>query len=728
MQRLVLVSNRLAITVEKRKEGFHFKQSVGGLATGLSSFYKTHKSIWVGWCGLSSNSLTEKTMEEIRSKAMSEYNSYPSFLSIQDIGWFYSGFCNRMIWPLFHYFPDYAVYDQDSWESYQHVNEMFCQDVLKVIKPDDIVWIHDYHLMLLPKLLREKMPDISIGYFLHIPFPSHEIFRLIPWRKELLEGLLGADLIGFHTYDYVRHFISSVRRLLGYEHIFGQFVVNNRLIKTDAFPMGIDYYRFADAKPNLKWLNEIIHHCRTDTGCKIVLSIDRLDYTKGIPQRLEAYDLFLEKYPEYKKKVTLVMVAVPSRTGVETYRRLKQLVDEWVGRINGKHGAIDWMPVWYLYRSLPFEQISSLYNIADVALVTPLRDGMNLIAKEYIASRKDNLGVLILSEMAGARSELAEALIVNPNNKEEVADSIFQALTLSEPEQIDRNRILKNRLLRYDVVIWAEDFLNQLKQVKSKQEEITGRHLTKSSRKDLIKAYNQSKRRMIFLDYDGTVVPFAEKPHEAKPDEELFKILHALAEDPSNEVIIISGRDKDTLDDWFGNLNIGLSAEHGVWMKNHNQIWEMSEMLDNEWKEEFRAILERYVDRTPRSFIEEKTFSLAWHYRKVDHELGEVRSGELKEDLLLLTSNRNLMVLEGSKVIEVKCAGINKGRAVTHWMSDNSNDFILALGDDWTDEDIFEALPDTSYTIKVGLGHTKARFFLPSLLDARDLLITLINR
>lgn len=725
MHRLLLVSNRLPITIEKRKDVLNFRQSVGGVATGLSAFYQSYNSIWTGWCGLTSDSLDHHTKKEITTRLRSDYNSYPTFLSKKDVRLFYSGFCNRTLWPLFHYFSDYAVYDNDLWESYEHVNKLFSQNILKITKPDDTIWIHDYHLMLLPKLLKEKLPQSQIGFFLHIPFPSFEVFRLLPWRKEILEGILGADLIGFHTYDYVRHFTSSIRRLLGYECTFGQVTVGHRIVKIDAFPMGIDYDRFSKAVIDLEWAKKI--YSQVEAGCKIILTVDRLDYTKGIPKRLEAFDLFLEKYQEYKKKVTLIMVAVPTRTSVETYRRLKQKVDELVGRINGKHGTIDWTPVVYLYRFLPFEKIVTLYNMADIALVTPLRDGMNLIAKEYVASRRGSRGVLVLSEMAGAINELAEAIVVNPNNRQEVAESMKEALKMSEEEQIERNTTMKRRLQRYNVSTWANDFMNSLSQIKSLQQEIASKTLTPKDKELLIDDYLQSESRLIFLDYDGTLVPFAEKPEMAKPDKDISHVLEMLNRDTKNKVVIISGRDKNTLEGWFDHLNICLSAEHGGWIKEKNGEWIMVEPLQSDWKEEVRPMLELYVDRTPGSFVEDKSFSLVWHYRKADPELGSLRAWELKEALLDLTDGLDLVVSEGSKVIEIKNGEINKGIAALHWASKKSWDFILAIGDDWTDEDLFKVLPDPAYSIKVGLGMSKARFYLANHLEVRELLKELVT-
>ncbi len=665
--------------------------------------------------------LLRRSEEKVREVLKSE-SCHPIFLSQQDIENFYYGFCNKTIWPLFHYFIQYTVFSKNFWNAYRQVNRVFCDAVVKIAEPEDTIWIHDYHLMLLPELVRERLPDARIGFFLHIPFPSFEVFSLLPWREEIVEGLLGADLIGFHTYDCVKHFLDSVRRLLGYEHTLGQITTSNRVVKVDAFPMGIDYERFATVVTTPEVQKEIKKIRRKSGNRKVILSIDRMDYTKGIPQRLEAFDLFLETYPEYRERVLLVLIAVPSRTGIEHYRLLKKQVDELVGEINGKHGTIDWMPVWYLYRYIPFRTLVALYNVADVALITPLRDGMNLMAKEFIATKTDGRGVLILSEMAGAAKELGEAIVVNPNNEEKIVEALREALTMPEEEQIARNRAMQRRLGRYNVVRWANDFMERLSYIKRVQHELIAKRITPETKKKLIKSYIESESRLLLLDYDGTLVPLVEKPEEAIPDDELMKVLEALARNAGDEVVIISGRDKRTLEKWFGSLNVGLIAEHGAWIKEKGGNWETIEPLRNDWKEEILPILELYVDRTPGSFIEEKEFSLVWHYRRVDPELASVRARELKETLLQLTANLNLGVLEGSKVIEIKNVGVNKGRAALRWISKKKWGFILAVGDDWTDEDVFAALPDRAFSIKVGLTPSKAEFNLTSHYEVRDLL------
>jgi trehalose 6-phosphate synthase/phosphatase len=720
LSRLLIVSNRLPITLIRKEGKFQVEPSAGGVATGLGSIYRSCDSMWVGWCGIARERM--KGQEGAVDAMLAAENCKGVRLSRHDVENFYHGFSNKTIWPLFHYFPIYTVYNKHFWEAYKRVNKAFCDEVLKVARKDDTIWVHDYQLMLLPKMLREKLPDATIGFFLHIPFVSSEVFRLLPWRSEILEGILGADLVGFHTYDYVRHFIESVRRVCGYEHNLGYMAVGSRTVRVDAFPMGIDYKLYSTSGKN-SGVKEHIKRIRKRIGDRqLILGIDRLDYTKGIPERLEVFDLFMDKNPQFREKVTLVMVAVPSRTGLEHYRMLKRRVDELVGRINGKYGSIGWIPVWYLYRAVPFEKLMALYTLSDVALVTPLRDGMNLIAKEYVASKTDGKGVLVLSEMAGAAKELGEAIIVNPNNREEIVAAIEKALTMPEDEQIERNRVMQHRLARYSIGGWVGDFMDRLETVKRVQKERGISRLTPKVRSKLVKDFKAAKKRLILLDYDGTLVPFCDWPKKARPDEDVLSLLREIGKDDRNEVVIISGRGKETLDEWLGCLDIGLVAEHGAWAKDVSAEWDALDTLKDDWKVQVRPVLELYVDRTPGSFIEEKVHSLAWHYRKADPGWGSLRARELRDDLENLTANLSIGVLEGSKVIEVKDLGINKGRAVARWLGRADWDFILAIGDDWTDEDMFSALPDPAYSIRIGLSTTRARFNMDSHQDVRDLL------
>lgn len=723
MSKMIMVSNRLPVNVVKRGNELKLQQSVGGVATGLASVRESHGAVWLGWPGLPIERIGGQLKDvegELKARDL-----HPVLLSDQDVEQYYYGFSNRTLWPLFHYFTHYAVYSKRLWDAYQRVSDIFCEAVLEVAEPDDTIWVHDYQLMLLPKCLRERLPDAKIGFFLHIPFPSSEIFRLLPWCREIMEGMMGADLVGLHTYDYARHFLSSMRRIMGYDHALGQIMNGDRVLRVDAFPMGIDYARFAGAGDAPDVQSEIGKIRKKVGDRKVILSIDRLDYTKGIPERLEAFGRFLARNPEYEEKVTLVLVAVPSRTRVEQYVLLKRRVDEIVGRINGRYGTLDWTPVLYLYRSLPFHTLAALYQLADVALVTPLRDGMNLIAKEFVASKADGKGVLVLSELAGASNVLGESLIVNPNSRDTVVEALKRALTMPEEEQIERNRLMQKRLRRYDLDSWAGDFMDGLSRISSVRERLSAKRLSGDGTKSLADAYARAGKRLILLDYDGTLVDFADTPDAARPDEALIELIGALAGDPKNEVVIISGREKGDLTAWFGDLDVGLVAEHGIWVKDKGADWGMIEPLRDDWKRDVRPFLERYVDRTPGSFIEEKDHSLVWHYRKAVPGLGSARARQLKDEMTLLIANLNLGVLEGSKVVEIKSAGINKGRAALHWVLRERWDFILAVGDDPTDEDVFAALPESAYSIRVRLIPSQAKLNVESPEEVRLLLTDL---
>ena len=721
-----MIANRLPFSTTKRKGQFHFRQSPGGLAVGLSALPKSIERYWIGWPGIANEKLAAEDKDRIREQLASE-NCLPIFLSKKQVERYYLGFCNKTIWPLFHYFPTRTTWEKRFWHAYKQVNHAFCKETIKILKPGDNIWIHDYQLMLLPQLLREKHPDMNIGFFLHIPWPSFELFRLLPWREEILNGLLGADLIGFHTYDYVRHFLSSVCRIMGIEHEMGELSIDSRIIKVDAFPMGIDSEKYSQAGNDVGVGKEVDIMRQTVGKRKVIISVDRLDYTKGIIQRLEAFDLFLSENPKYKEKVTLIMVAVPSRTSVEDYKTLRNSLEQLVGRVNGEHGAFGYMPIWYLYRHMPFKKLAALYNLADVALVTPLRDGMNLIAKEFIASKTKGTGVLILSEMTGAASELGEALIVNANNKEAIVRAIKEALEMPPLEQIDRNRIMQERLQRYDISRWSSDFMSALFDIKRKQQGLIVRRLMESTKQKLITDYSKSQRRLLLFDYDGTLVGFRGKPAQAGPDEEIMDLLRNLSKNDKNSLAVISGRDKATLEKWLGCLDAVLVAEHGAWIKQRTDDWQCMQPFEANWKDTIRPILDLYSDRTPGSSIEEKDFSLVWHYRRSDPELAYVRGQELRGALMNLTENLDVGVFEGNKILEIRNVGVNKGRAAEFLTTNQKFDFLLAAGDDYTDEDMFRALPNGAYSIKVGLSISNARFNVDTPNEIRSLIKELVR-
>ncbi len=720
MGKTIIVSNRLPVKIERNKEGqLQYKASEGGLATGLGSVYREGGNLWIGWPGTYFEKRKEKT--EVESN-LSAQNMKPVFLTKDEIKKYYEGFSNETLWPTFHYFNQYAIYKRSLWDSYYEVNKKFAEAVLKEARKDDTIWIQDYQLLLVPGMIREKLPDASIGFFLHIPFPSYEVFRLLPWRKELLEGMLGSDLLGFHTYDDMRHFLSAVSRIVFISNQHGQLFFKSRSVQVDAFPMGIDYEKYASSAAAPETINREVHFRTSLSAQKLMLSIDRLDYSKGIPARLEIFDIFLREHPEYQGKVSLIMIVVPSRDKVGKYKDLKEEVDLLVGRINGDYGTLNWTPVHYFYRSFPLEDLSAFYRMADVALVTPMRDGMNLVAKEYVASRLDKKGVLILSEMAGSSKELSDAIIINPNDKNGVVGAIHQALNLPVEEQQRHMETMQKTIRKYNIHHWVNLFLSRLADLKVKQKSMGTKRLENKTIDNLVKKYKKAKKRLIFLDYDGTLVGFTPRPEQASPDKELLTLLKKLGSSKQNRVVVISGRGRTSLNEWLGDLPLDLIGEHGIWLRKFGGKWETIERLSNDWKEDLRPILEMYVNKTPGSLVEEKDYSLVWHFRKVETGLGELRAREISSHLKYLAVNMNLQVLEGDNVVEIKNIEVNKGKAASKWLDDYEADFVMAIGDDWTDEDTFKAMPEHAITIKVGTGNSEASYSVSNPEAVRNLL------
>ena len=730
MGKTIIISNRLPVQLQISNGNITAVPSVGGLATGMKSVHSGGDSLWIGWSGLTDEEIPEELAPKI-DKALAEHGSSKVNLNSDEVDGFYYGFSNRTIWPLFHYFLEYSEFELDSWNTYKAVNQKFADAILEAADENDTIWVHDYQLMLVPQLVREKKPDISIGFFLHIPFPSFEIFRTLPWREEILYGLLGSDLIGFHTYDYERHFLSSVRRLLGLEVSFNDIYLEDRVIKVDSFPMGIDYKKFSEAakksdkhspEKQSELLQRLNNHKEADPDAKFFLSIDRLDYTKGIAKRLNAFEYFLNKYPQYKEKVRLIILAVPSRSNVPQYQLLKKEIDELVGRINGEFSTVSWTPIWYFYRSMPFENLIDLYTSCDIAWLTPIRDGMNLVAKEYIATRTDKTGVLILSEMAGSANEMNESLLINPNNFEQIADALKTAITMPKEEQQQRNAILQKRLERYNVEKWANDFMGSLLSQKEKDFTYVSRRLSVDLMNIIMKDYKSAKRRLLFIDYDGTLAGFHKDPQKASPDKELYALLDSIDKQKNTDMYLISGRDKETFTKWFLPKKYNMIVEHGVWISQEGEEFRMLENVKKDWMEKIQPVLESFVDRTPGSFIEEKNYSLAWHYRNTDPDFGQKRANELNTVLTSLIGTDDLSVLNGNKVMEIKSSNVNKGRAAMRIYAEEEYDFVFAIGDDWTDEFMFQELPESSITVKVGRQKTQARYYVDSIKNVRDLL------
>ncbi len=720
---LLLVSNRLPISLRRIGNRLDVQPNPGGVAAGLAAFYREYKARWFGWPG----EVLPSETRQVAARLEKEFDCRPVFLPRKVARAYYAGFSNGTLWPLFHSFATYARYSASEWDAYRAVNERFADEVVRGMKRGDSIWIHDYHLFLLPRLIRTRVPDARIGFFLHIPFPPYDVFRLLPWHREVLEGLLGADLIGFHTYDYARAFLGSVLRDLGLDNRIGMITAGHRVVQVDVFPLGIDVGRFGSASVAPSVERSLSRIQKGPGPSKLLFSVSRLDYTKGIPQQLEAFGRFLEAHPEWRRNVTYLLAVVPSRERVAEYARLKREIDERVGRINSRYGTIAWTPIRYLYRQLDFDELVALYRASDVALIAPLRDGMNLVAKEYVASKREPRGVLILSEMAGASREMREALTVNPNDVEEVVEAIARAVTMPPEEQAFRIRAMQERLRRYDARTWAMRFLERLDEAVRFSEDLAVKILSEAERKEIRLAYRKGNRRLLLLDYDGTLVPFSPDRDAASPTERVVRVLKDLVSDSANHVVVVSGRPRDILDKWFGGLALTLIAEHGGWVRDRGDSeWKATLSLDGSWKGRVRPVIERYLDRVPGSSLEEKDFALAWHYRAADAESGSFAAKDLVDALTTLTANLDLQVLPGDKVIEIRRSGADKGTHFATRLRREPWDFILAAGDDWMDEALFAALPRSTFSIRVGFAASSARFNVESFADVLEFLESLV--
>lgn len=465
-RRLVIVSNREPFQIIRQKDSLKLERTTGGLVSALDPILQNYNGLWICWNSEDQDQAC--SFEDLCRLAQLNQIELPYQIQTvnvteEEVERYYYGFANRQIWPLFHYFPSRYTFDEADWESYCRVNQKFAQAIVNGTHTNDLIWIQDYHLMLTPDFVRQENPNINLGFFCHIPFPHYEIFRILPTRKALLKGILGSDLIGFHTPSYAKYFMECAEKLLPNEvDIIDPHTLHyqSRQIKVQAFPISIDYERINQIANAPEMASTVQQIKQTFLPAEFIgLGVDRLDYTKGILERLECIALFFERHPEYRKRLVFVQIAVPSRTRVQEYQQMKQEIDEAVGRINGRFSEDGWAPIHYLYRGFPMEELVAYYKAADFALVNPLRDGMNLVCKEYCAARNDEDGVLILSEMTGATHQLKESFLVNPYDHPGVVEAIYQALNASSDEKAWRMRNLRQNVERYNINQWLSDFL-----------------------------------------------------------------------------------------------------------------------------------------------------------------------------------------------------------------------------------------------------------------------------
>lgn len=708
MGRILNVSNRLPVTID----GEQIKKSSGGLVSALQgvSEYDSEEGLrWIGWPGGAIEDPQRKA--ELRKTLDEQYGYVPVFLTAEQIDGFYRGFSNSSLWPLLHYMPSKFRYQRDWWEQYRAVNEQFAEAVLSIARPDDTVWVHDYQLMLLPALLKRQVPTLRVGFFLHTPFPSSELFRYQPKRQELLDGVLGADQIGFHTFQYLRHFRNTVLRVMGIESEGTRIRREGHSAYLGIYPIGINSGRFEQTLDSPEFKKEYEELRAAHEGKRIVFSVERLDYTKGILHRLDAIDLFLGQYPD-RENVRFIFVNVPSREEIEEYKSLLEEVEARVGRLNGKYSTLHHTPIHFLHSSVDFTRLCAMYALADVGLVTPLVDGMNLVAKEYVACQRDAAGVLVLSEFAGAAAELFNATLVNPYDAQSVADAIADALRVAPAERQERMAPMRQRVIACDADWWARTFLSDLAsrrpcdcQPGSDPAQLA------DLLAGLVGAVQGGHRVGLFLDYDGTLREIERDPAAASPNGPVRTVLEQLESVSNLDVTLITGRRAADMERWFGDTPFAIVAEHGADIRRAGtRDWDrLDRHVNYAWKDDILPLLRLYADSTPGSFVEVKRTGLVWHYRKADPEFGPAKANELLEELSTLLANQPVQIRHGKKIVEVAAAQVNKGAAVARLMEENHYELALCAGDDQTDESMFTLHAPHLITIKVGRGDTAAQ-------------------
>ncbi len=717
---MVVVANRLPFDLEEQPDGTtKARQSPGGLVTALEPILSRRHGAWIGWPGTA-----DVNIEPTETDGLT---LYPVKLSADEVDQYYEGFSNATLWPLYHDAVVSSEYHRDWWDAYRKVNRRFAVRAAEVAGPSAVVWIHDYQLQLVPEMLRELRPDVRIGFFLHIPFPPIELFDRLPWRVQILRGLLGADLIGFQLPGGSRNFLRLARRLLNVK-VSGKIIdFEGRRVVADAFPISIDSKSQSELAASSK-VRQDADQLRVDLGHpkKIILGVDRLDYTKGIDIRLQAFRELLSEGDPAAADAVMIQVATPSRERLQSYIDMRESIERQVGALNGDFGRIGRPAVHYLHHSLPREELAAFYRAADVMTVTPLRDGMNLVAKEYVACRVDGNGTLLLSEFTGAAQELRSALLVNPYDTDGVKDALRTALTMPEAESRRRMRALRRQVLTHDVDRWAAAFLNALEEPAAVA--ASGR-MTHELLEAILPAA-KTETLLVGSDFDGTLAPIVDDPATARAVPAALRTLHALAALPNTRVAVVSGRARSDLHDLLGNTgDLILIGSHGAEVDPEFGSSPAGSGAQGLTAEEsgrlarLRQALQSLITDHPDVRLESKPAGVAVHLRGADESSAAAVTSAIENDLATWSG---VHVLRGRKVLELSVIAANKGTAFERIAHQAGATAQVFLGDDITDENVFALLGESDVGIKVGRGDTVARHRIPDPSHVVDVLATLL--
>lgn len=703
-ENIYIVSNRLPVTVIRTADGFTVTQSNGGLATALGSVFQQQNSYWIGWPGI----IVDNEEDEMLIKALLEpLKCIPVFLSQQEFDGYYNGFSNAILWPLFHYHPGHCIFNEEYWLAYRNVNSKFGSIVTQHVPQNAFVWIHDYQLMLLPFYLNHS----NLSYFHHIHFPAPEVFGIIPWRSDLLDALLKCRHLVFQTEKDRVNFKDACLKYASKSHadIFNTYLPNE--IKVSAHPISIDAFDFSQTvqKPSVQKMTHEIQNVFANQ--RIILSVDRLDYSKGILERLEAFKLLLHDYPQYHEKLVLLMLVVPSRSDVPSYEEHKRKVDELVGNINAEYASLGWRPVHYYYQQMDRDTLCAHYAAADVCLVTSLRDGLNLVSKEYVACRTNNTGVLILSEMAGAAEELTYALKIHPYDIKQMVVAIVYALEMEKSEEQARMTALKKKVFGYTVFDWLDTIFQEVFCMYDELNYSFEQNLSSELADRLLIRFRNAESRYLLLDYDGCIRELEPYPEMASPGHDIIELLSTLQTMPNTQVVLVSGRSRKDMDLWFGTSGIPLIAEHGAWFKHAYSEWQPLTECSVVDTKEINNLVTMYALGLEGSFLEQKTSGLCLHFKMCEQNNVSQTIDNLEKEI---SNHINVNKLpyrykRTTDLIEVHFVTCDKGQAIKQFVSFQKDAFILAAGDDDTDEDMFAAVPRSAFTFKIGKKSTKAK-------------------
>lgn len=779
-KRIIIAANQLPIraTRDSDTNQWNFEYDMNGAVLQLRGTLGA--DVEVVYVGCLKVEIDEDEQDDVSTLLMDKFRCVPVFLPA-DIGEkFYHGFCKHYLWPLFHYMMPMTWtqgprFDRDQWTAYTISNKLFADRVTEIFDPEnDYVWINDYHLMLLPTFLRKRFYRVKLGFFLHSPFPSSEIYRTLPVREEILQGLLNCDLIGFHTFDYARHFLSCCSRMMGIDYQSKRGYIgldyHGRTITVKILPVGVHM-------GHLQWL---LSHDETAQKAKelkeefrgktVLLGVDDMDMFKGISFKIKAMKQLLEEQEVLKGKAVLVQIINPARSKGKDIQDVENEIDSLARETNELYGEPGYQPIVLINGPVSPQEKTAYYAISDCCVVSPVRDGMNLVPYKYTVCRQGSavldkvLGIdkdappkksmIVVSEFIGCSPSLSGAIRINPWNIDDLCSGMYHGIKTNEAEKVLRHEKHYKYISTHDVSFWARSFNQDLVRSCKLHDDMRfwsmgmglrfrvvalSKSFMRLSVDHVVLSYNGRNNRLILLDYDGTMIP--ENCVDKSPSSKVISVLNSLCSDPKNIVFIVSGRGRDNLSKWFSQCeNLGISAEHGYYTRwNKDSSWETCTLTkDFDWKRMVLPVMEHYTEETDGSFIEQKESALVWDHEHADLQFSSFQAKELLHHLESVLANEPVVVKRGRGIVEVKPQGVSKGTAVENIISTMRSqgkepDFVLCIGDDYSDEDMFETIaakvPNQSkvFACRVGMKPSKAKYFLDDTDEVMKLLQGLAN-